>query len=175
MELYNRKIELKGHEDGSCKHVSMRGSIIVFIMKLLTLLLLFELTYLGVYYIFTLGIPLPLDLHHHAMLSLFFLAILKILTQAYIILHVTLDWANNAYYIEGKHLIKNSGIINIEEESYDLTTVRSVIVNQSWLGRIFHYGDVTLKTSASGGYQVIVTMGGIQNPQDHERMIKQCL
>lgn len=65
--------------------------------------------------------------------------------------------------------------MNVREDIYEFDSVRSLTVDQSWMGRIFHYGDVALKTSASGGYKEIVTIGGIQNPQKYEQMIKECL
>lgn len=170
MEVYNQH-----HEEGECEHAPIRGSIVILVVKLLVTLLSFELIYVGAYYILNLGISLPFDLHHHVAFVLLGLEIIKILTQVFLILNVTLSWANNAYYINGKHLVKRTGIINIKEDMYEFDTVRSMTVDQSWLGRIFHYGDITLKTSASGGYQVIVTIAGIQNPQKYEQMIKQCL
>lgn len=172
MQIYNQH-----HEEGKCEHAPIRGSIVILVAKLLIILLLFELIYAGAYYILNLGIPLPFDLHHHVTLVLLILETIKILTQVFLILNVTLAWANNVYYIngQGKHLIKRTGIINTKEDLYEFDTVRSLTVNQSWLGRIFNYGDVTLKTSASGGYQAILTIAGIQNPQKYEQMIKQCL
>lgn len=170
MQIYNQH-----HEGGKCEHAPIRGSIVILVVKLLVTLLFFELIYAAAYYILSLGIPLPFDLHHHVALVLLGLEIIKILTQVLLILNVTLSWANNVYYIDGKHLVKRTGIINIKEDMYEFDTVRSMTVDQSWFGRIFHYGDITLKTSASGGYQVIVAIAGIQNPQKYEQMIKQCL
>jgi uncharacterized membrane protein YdbT with pleckstrin-like domain len=170
MEIYNQH-----HEEGRCEHAPIRGSIFFLVTKLLVILLLFELIYGAVYYILTLGIPLPFDLHHHVAVVIFVLEIVKIMTQVFLILNVSLSWANNVYFINGKHLIKRTGIMNTEEDIYEFDTVRSVAVNQSWLGRIFHYGDISLKTSASGGYQVIVTIAGITDPHKYEKMIKECL
>lgn len=168
--LYNHT-----HEEGKCEHAPIRGSMVILVAKLLVIFVFFELLYAGIYYVFTLGISLPFDLHHHVTLAIFILEIVKILTQVYLVITVALLWANNTFYIDGENLIKKTGIINIKEDMYELNTVRSMTVDQSWLGRIFHYGDITLKTSASGGYQVIVTIDGIQTPQKYKQMIKQCL
>ena len=172
MEIFNQH-----HEEGDCEHAPIRGSIFILVAKLLIILLLFELIYGGIYYVLTLGILLPFDLHHHVALVIFVLEILKILTQFFLIFNITLAWANNVFYIngQGKHLIKRTGIISVKEDVYEFDTVRSLTVDQSWIGRIFHFGNVTLKTSASGGYQAILTIAGIQNPQKYEQMIKECL
>lgn len=171
MELYNR------NEDGRCEEAPIRGSFFILISKLFIMLLIFEFIYGTIYYILTLGIPLPFDLHHHIAELILFLQILKVFIQLFLILDITLSWSNSIYYIHsnGKHLIKRAGVINIKEDVYEIDTVRSITVDQSWMGRIFHYGDLLLKTSASGGYQVLVTMMSIQNPQKYEEMIRKYL
>lgn len=172
METYNRH-----HEEGQCEHAPIRGSLFILVAKLLVILLLFELLYGVIFYVLTLGIPLPFDLHHHIDVVILVFEILKILIQVFLIANITLSWANNVYYLDvsGKRLIKRTGIISLKEDVYDLNIARSLAVSQSWIGRLFHYGDVTLKTSASGGYQEIVTIAEIQDPQKYEQAIKQCL
>lgn len=172
MELYNRR-----HEEGECEHAPIRGSIVILVAKLLLTLIFFELIYAGIYYVLILVISKPPDLHHHVAIAIFVLEIVKILLQVFLILNITLSWANKTYHINSrdKHLIRRTGILNIKEDTYEFNTVRSISVEQSWLGRIFRFGDVTLKTSASGGYQAILTIAGIQNPKKYEQMIKECL
>ncbi len=169
------KPNTQNHEEGKCEHAPIRGSYTIFVAKLLLTLFLFEIIYAAIFYFLTLGVFFPFDLHHHISVGILILEVMKILIQVFLIFYVTLSWTSNVYYINGKHLIKRSGILNTEEDIYEFDTVRSIAVNQSFLGRLFHYGDIYLKTSASGGYQVIVTMTGIQNPHKYEQMIKQCL
>ncbi len=172
MELYNRT-----NEEDKCEEIPIKGSFFLLVSKLLIMLLLFELIYGAIYYTLTLGISLPFDLHHHVALLILFLELLKISLQLLFILQITLSWSYNMYYLlnNGKHLIKRTGIMNIKEDVYEMDNVRSITVNQSWLGRIFHYGDLSLKTSASGGYQVLVTMMGIHEPSKYEERIKKCM
>ncbi len=170
-EVYNSS----NHEEEQCEHTPIRGSIIFLVSKLLVILLMFELIYGGAFYVLSLGIPLPFDLHHHVSVVLFVLEIVKIVTQVFLILNVSLSWANSVYFISGKHLIKRTGVLKTQEDIYEFETVRTVALNQSWLGKIFDYGDISLKTSASGGYQVIVTIAGVRNPRKYEQMIKDCM
>ena len=170
-----KKKYIQNHEEGECEHAPIRGSFVILVAKLLVTFLLFELIYAAIYYFLTLGFALPFNLHHHIAILILVLEILKVIMQTFFTLYVSLSWTSNVYHINGKHLVKRTGIFNSEEDIYEFDTVRSVAVNQSWLGRLFHYGDITLKTSASGGYQVIVTMDGVSNPQKYEQTIKQCL
>jgi len=149
----------------------IRGSVVVLVIKLAVLLVIFELAYALADYIVTLGIPLPFDLHHHVELALFIVQAVKIIFELYLIANVTLSWANNTYLIAGKHIIRRRGILHAEEDVFHFDNIRSISINQSFLGKIFNYGDITLKTSASGGYQGDVVMVGIANPKKYEEVL----
>ncbi len=172
MEIYN-----KHYEERKIEHAPIRESAVLLVIKLSLLFLLPDMLYVSVFYVFTVGFALPVDLHHHISLLLIVVFFLKLLIQLFLSLYVALYWKNTTYRIDGagKYLVKKTGIIDTKEEVYEFKTVRLIRVNQSWLGRIFNYGDVSLEISASGGYQVILTITGIQNPKQYEQMIKQCL
>lgn len=70
------------HEEGKCEHAPIRGSIVMLISKILVILLLFELVYGGIFYILTIGISLPFNLHHHIAVVIFGVELLKILTPS---------------------------------------------------------------------------------------------
>lgn len=149
----------------------IHGSIVVLIIKLAVVLVVFELAYAVADYTVTLGIPLPFDLHHHVELALFIVQAIKIVFELYLIANVTLSWANNTYLIAGKHIIRRTGILHVEEDVFHFDNIRSISINQSFLGKIFNYGDITLKTSASGGYQGDVVMVGVTNPKKYEEIL----
>lgn len=149
----------------------IRGSTVVLVAKLTVILLIFELIYAVADYVVTLGIPLPFDLHHHASLALFLVEAIKIVFQLYLIANVTLSWANNTYYLAGKHIIKRTGILHVEEDVFHFDNIRSISISQSFFGKMFNYGDIILKTSASGGYQGDVAMMGIANPKKYEEIL----
>ena len=149
----------------------IRGSIVVLVTKLAAVLLIFEVAYAIADYIVTLGIPLPFDLHHHISLVLFIVQAVKIVLQLYLIVDVTLSWANSTYILAGKHIIRRRGILHVEEDVFHFDNIRSISINQSFLGKLFNYGDITLKTSASGGYQGDVVMVGIANPKKYEEIL----
>lgn len=113
--LYTHK-----HEEGQCEHAPIRGSLFILVAKLLVILILFELLYGAIFYVLTLGIPLPFDLHHHKDVVILVFEILKILIQVFLIVNITLSWANNVYYLDvnSKRLIKRTGIINLKEDIY---------------------------------------------------------
>jgi hypothetical protein len=92
MEIFNAKSKEE--------HVQARTSITILIMKLITLLVIFELIYGAFYYVLTLGIPLPFDLHHHIATLIFTVGIFKIPLQSLFILFIVLNWANIVYFID---------------------------------------------------------------------------
>ena len=171
MELFNnRRVEKKTEEE----HVGepVRGSSIVLVIKVLLVLILFDGMYSFIYYILSLGISLPFDLHHHTAILLLIMQLGKILLQLVLLLHVVLSWANNLYFLTDEHIIKRSGFFKVQEEIFHYKNIRSISIHQSWIGKLCNYGDILLKTSASGGYQDDIILSGIANPQKYREILK---
>lgn len=150
----------------------IRGGILLLISRLVLIIIFLDSIYYIFFYFLSIWFNIPLAWQDTISVSLliiqFFIDIIQIGFIAYLIL----SWSHTTYYIDGAHLIKHSGVMNIEEDVYDLDTVRSVEVHQSFIGRVLNFGDLILKTSASGGYQVVVILKGISKPIHWEREIK---
>ena len=168
MEIYRRTI----HENEKYDGESIRGNAFLLVVKLATILVLFELLYAGINYFLTLGLVLPFNLHHHISEVLFVFEFIKLAIQLFLILHVCLSWANYEYHLSGKHIIRRKGIIHIQEDVFHFDNIRSISINQSFLGKVFNYGDITLKTSASGGYQGDIVLAGIASPKKYKEIIE---
>ena len=115
---------------------------------------------------------LPFDLHHHLAILFIIGQLLKIGLQVGLVLNVVLSWAGNSHHLTGQHIVKRTGIFNVNEEIYHYENIRSISINQSFLGKLFSYGDITLKTSASGGYQGDIVIVGVNNPKKYEDILK---
>lgn len=150
----------------------IRGSVFVLTLKLALILFIIDSLYSLLFYLLNLGFGIPFDFHHHISVTLFITQIGKIIFEIFLIIYVVLQWANNTYFLTEKHLIRRTGILSTEEDVYHFENIRSITTHQSFLGRIFNYGDVILKTSASGGYQGEVTLTGISNPYKYENTLK---
>ncbi|MCL6096610.1 MAG: PH domain-containing protein [Patescibacteria group bacterium] len=166
MEIYNQRREEQKHE-----LEPIRGSIVILTARLATALVLFEALHVIAYYILNLGIPLPFGLHRQVAQVLLVLDILKLFAELYFIVNITLSWVNNTYYLTDKHLIQRRGIFRAEEDVFHFDNIRSISISQSIIGKILNYGDIILKTSASGGYQGDVVMSGVANPKKYEDII----
>ncbi len=150
----------------------IRGSIAILTIKFLLILFLPDALYGFAFYVFTLGIALPFDLHHHLSVLFFLLQIVKNLVQMGLFLKVVLLWANNVYCLTEKHIVKRTGIFSTSEEIYQYSNIRSVMINQSFIGKLLNYGDIYLKTSASGGYQGDIVISGIENPKKYKTILE---
>ena len=168
MELYSRKQNKKGE-----LFESVRGSTTVLIVKLLVIVVLFDGAYAFISYVLTLGVSLPFDLHHHISALLLGLQIIKNVLQIILTVNVVLSWANNLYFFTDRHNIKRTGILHVNEEMYHYDNIRSITINQSWIGKIFNYGDLVLKISASGGYQDDIVLTGIENPKKYQSFLEE--
>ena len=100
---------------------------------------------------------------------------LKFILQVYYVVYVVLAWVKNNFYITEDKLVHCRGILTIDEEIYDITSIRSVKSHQGLIGRIFNYGNVIVEVSASGGYHKDILLRGIVNPKKYERILNEYL
>lgn len=154
----------------------IRGSVIIMVWQLVIFLIFTDIIYtlinsflMRVYF---LQLSLPFDLHHKIFLLLLFLHITKSVFQIFFVITIVFYWIGRSYNIVEKHLIKRQGIFSVKVKIYDLGNIRSVTVNQSVLGKFFHFGDVVIETSAAGGYMDKILVSGIANPENFEAKLR---
>ena len=95
-----------------------------------------------------------------------FSTLFKFIMQTYYAVYVVLSWVKNNFYITEDKIVHCKGILTIDEEIYNTSSIRTVKSHQSLLGRIFNYGNVVVEVSASGGYHKDILLGGIVNPKN---------
>lgn len=106
---------------------------------------------------------------------IFFSYPFKFILQAYGVIYALLSWATNNYYITENKIVHCKGILNIDEEIYDISSLRSVKSHQNIIGRIFNYGNVIVEVFASGGYHKNILLMGIASPKKYERILNEFL
>lgn len=167
MEIFDRKHDGESHEIEA-----IRGSTFLLTIKIIAILFAIELIYAGIDYVLSIGLAVPFDLHHHVSLLLLALDVIKVFIQIVMVVGTTLTWANTLYYITDKHIVKRVGMVQTKENIYHFDNIRSISVDQSILGKLFNYGDITIKTSASGGYQGDIILFQIDNPHKYKTILK---
>lgn len=157
-------------------HEPMRESVIILIMRVFSLMFLFNIGYFLVE-LFVLRLELPTDYHTYVTIFLFVGHVIKSLLEIYFVLQILMKWVGNVYYFDQaeKRLIKREGIFSLQEKIYDLKIIRSIAVRQSLFGKLFHYGNITITTSASGGYNDQIFLSGIPDPEESRERFNECL
>lgn len=154
----------------------IRESLVLFIIKIASVLVIVDLVYAVLNFVllraFFLNHELPFNIHDMTAYILTFLHLAKTALQVWGISTIVFRWVGNSYHITAKHLVRHEGIVNCIEKIYDLDIIRSVSIRQSVLGKIFRYGTVNIDISASGGYTDQVTLFGVNNPQQYEKMLR---
>ena len=154
----------------------IRESLILFIIKIASVLIITDTIYAALNFIllqaFFLNHVLPLNLHEFAPYILTILHLAKTVLQVWGISSIVFQWVGNSYQITKRHLVHTMGVMNCTEKIYDLNIIRSISIQQSWIGKIFKYGTVNIEISASGGYTDQVTLFGVSNPQQYENMLR---
>ncbi len=62
-----------------------------------------------------------------------------------------LQWWNEEYLVTNRRVIQAEGIINKHVIDSSLEKVNDVVLDQSFLGRMFDYGDIEILTASEGG------------------------
>ncbi len=75
-------------------------------------------------------------------------------------------WDNEAYVVTDQRVIQVRGIFNKEVIDSSLDKINDVELRQSWLGRIFDFGDIEILTASEVG---INAMRKIAHPLDFKR------
>jgi uncharacterized membrane protein YdbT with pleckstrin-like domain len=115
--------------------------------------------------------PLPFDLHHHAFFLMFTMGILKSIIQFILISSLIIRWATQSFVISGHELIHRTGLFNIKETIHDLRNIRSVTIQQSLLGKLFHFGNINVEISASGGFQEFIDLPAMAYPEQFQHLL----
>lgn len=66
-------------------------------------------------------------------------------------LRTYLDWWNEEYLVTNRRVIQAEGVINKHVIDSSLEKVNDVVLNQSFLGRLFDYGDIEIMTASEIG------------------------
>jgi len=70
-----------------------------------------------------------------------------------------LIWANRQYLVTNRRVIQISGVINKNVIDSSLEKVNDVKMTQSFLGRLFNYGDVEILTASELGVNLFKRLG----------------
>lgn len=112
---------------------------------------------------------IPANLVSSYAVLLWIIHTLKSFLIIYLILYLVLKWISTIYYISEEHLIRQRGVLNIKENLYQLQDIEAVSMNQSWLGRLFNFGDVHI-TFMIARQKEEVELYATNSPQKYERL-----
>jgi uncharacterized membrane protein YdbT with pleckstrin-like domain len=88
---------------------------------------------------------------------------------AYMLISLVTNWISTLYYVNGGHLIRQRGVLNTKETVYQLTDIEEVVMNQSWLGRLLNFGDITITFLVARQREDLV-LYAINNPRMYEEL-----
>src|SRR5258708_37119583 len=101
----------------------------------------------------------------------FFFLACSYVVQIFLIYSVLLHWLNRRYYFETNHLIVKKGIFKTTERIYELKNLKSIVVTQGIIEKLFHVGTITIViTSPNLSEEVYLTE--IPHPHKLEMQIK---
>jgi uncharacterized membrane protein YdbT with pleckstrin-like domain len=75
-------------------------------------------------------------------------------------------WANEQYYITDARVLQLRGVFNKEALDSSLEKINDVELRQSWVGRLFDFGDIEIITGSDSGVNYFRQ---IENPLEFKR------
>lgn len=70
-----------------------------------------------------------------------------------------LDWSNRRYFVTNRRVIQISGVFSKDVIDSSLEKVNDVKLDQSFLGRLFDYGDIEILTASELGANLFKRIG----------------
>lgn len=80
-----------------------------------------------------------------------------------------LRWKNEQFVITDRRVIQVQGVVNKNVQDSSLEKINDVELQQSWLGRMFNYGDLEILTASEDG---VNRMRAIHNPIGFKRAMQ---
>lgn len=151
----------------------LQRSIVTILLRLLAAIFMLDVVY-GFLILGFLGLDNLHGWHLPYVYVLFVTNLLKYLVMTAVVISLFVDWAGRSYYLSGHHLIEHVGLINITETTHELSQVKSVVFNQTWLGRRFNYGTIRLTLAGTGGNQEVI-IRDVNNPSRYRQHFDQHL
>lgn len=149
----------------------INNSVAVVLFRLVAAIFLTETVYALLLWLAT--TPVAENSHSFTIYFLWLIHTVKFFVEIGLMLAIILPWAGVSYYIDKDHLIRYVGIHRRDEKIYDLGLLQSLELHQSWLGRLFNYGELILSFETDKVDQL--TLAGIFNPKKYERVLRQKL
>lgn len=152
----------------------IRSSVLILIMRLFLVMFVVDALY-SMAEIYFLDLDTSFEIHRFIINTMFITHILKNIFLIYFVLNIVTKWIGNLYYITETYLVKHEGILNLKEKIIDLKNLRSFEIDQGFFEKLFHYGTITLTTSASGGYNDEIYLFEVDHPEKYKEFFQHCL
>jgi len=85
-------------------------------------------------------------------------ALILLLIPAALFIRDYLDWWNEEYIVTNRRVVQAEGVMNKRVIDSSLEKVNDVVLNQSFFGRMFDYGDIEIMTASEIGVNKLHTI-----------------
>ena len=149
--------------------LNIKRSVLVLAVRLCLLLFLIDTIYALIIVAFLRFAPAN-RFDYYFILVLWALHTVKFIILSILMLRVLLKWLGQTYVVHDHTLIINTGVIASTDKTYELEKVEKITVYQDWLGRLMHYGIISIKVSGS---DQPIELTDVTRPRDYEKSLVQ--
>ena len=108
-------------------------------------------------------------IHGYASPEFFWIEIVLAAIAAVVLISLFIDWLrwnNEAFFVTNRRVVHASGVLNKKVLDSSLSKINDVVMEQSFLGRIFDYGTIKILTATE---EVINRVDKISRPMDFKK------
>jgi uncharacterized membrane protein YdbT with pleckstrin-like domain len=108
-------------------------------------------------------------IHGYGNPEFFWIEIVLAAIAAVVLISLFIDWLrwnNEAFFVTNRRVIHSSGVLNKKVLDSSLSKINDVIMEQSFLGRIFDYGTIKILTATE---EVINRVDKISRPMEFKK------
>jgi hypothetical protein len=146
----------------------IRRNIVILGVRMFLVLFLIDTFYAGLLMALVFGY-IPSEWSSAYTVMLWVVHTLKDVLLAYLLISMVTNWFSTLYFVAGGHLLRQRGVLQTKESVFQLTDIESVVMSQSWLGKIFDYGNVTISFLVAREREE-VTLYAINHPHRYEQV-----
>lgn len=149
--------------------LNIKRSVLVLAVRLCLLLFLIDTVYALIIVAFLRFAPAA-QFDYYFILLLWALHTVKFVILSILMLRVLLKWLGQSYVVHDYKLIINTGIVASIDKVYELDKVEKITVHQDWLGRLMHYGIISIKVEGS---DEPIELTDVSRPREYEKSLVQ--
>lgn len=149
-------------------YLNIRQSITILLAKLVLIDVILAGIVVSLYFLFVQGEAFAFFVSQSTIVFLCVFGVIGFF-KIFFTFYIVLQWLNEYYEITPEHIVHKSGVIFRKTEEYRIDNIRSMDIEDTFLGELFNFGTITLFDTRLKKY---LDMYMIHNPRRYAAVLQ---